>query len=227
MAPDLYRYVDLANTLFPATPPRLPLEVCDECCCPREEQRQLVEIPRLEIPNALYYSYAWAAASSSEWAVAKEIRYFLPRIILATIRGDDPAMWESMLPGKLSFTCGIYSKAQLQCARDFTRDYIAHCCQHDTPLNPADAHFGEVIAGFAKAGLDNIDELLEVWRDHASEAVARAHFAEMTRGFSAVPTEEEWKDAFWLTSEPPAGLVEAFTTWYADAATIRAFAADA
>ena len=159
MPTDFAKYVALADALFPKIPPHLPLKVCGECCCPMSEQEKLLATPRLEIPNPLYYSYAWAAASSSVREIANEIRYFLPRIILATVRGEEPAIWESMLPGKLGFNCdGVYSRSQLQLVHDFARDYVGHCCHHDTPLHPEDAHLGEVIAGFAETGLDNIDE---------------------------------------------------------------------
>ena len=153
---------------------------------------------RLAIPPQLYWSYCWAAVGQDARATAAEIRYFLPRVLAASVAGESPALWEAMVARKVGFAePGIYTAAELELVRDFARTLVTHLCHHAEPSPPDETHLGEIIAGLVCGGLGVTTELLALWRGHGAAPLARAHYAAMTADLP--PTRPR------RTGAPPSG----------------------
>lgn len=192
--PDAAEVLALAEAvggLFAGPPPAPPLRACGHCL-PIQMQRELLSVPPMELPEGLLGSYLLAAVGEDRAAVAEELRFFLPRLLVGTVRGERPGLTDPMVAHKLAFgRSRSDTPERLRAVRRVLRAWLAHLCGHPPPdrlLHPAEA-----IAGIVRSGLDRPSPLLALWEARAHELHALCGFLEAMPDLSRSDLRIDWR----------------------------------
>lgn len=91
MTPELRSIVEEAYRVFGGYRLTDTLVVCHcNCCMTEETERELIKTPLREIPSNLLAEYTNSAHGWDDGAIAREMRYFLPRYLELIAENDPP-----------------------------------------------------------------------------------------------------------------------------------------
>lgn len=219
-AADLPALIEEAYRLFATCRAAFPLAICGcPCCSPQDFQRELLSFPLRQIPEDCLQTYLGSVPSDYEAATARDMKYFLPRILDGIARGEDIRSLEEMQLDKLRCDLSkVWSAAELDFMHRFARAWFAR------RLTAPDGNPAAALLMFHYADLDITAELLDIWTQHADRLPALAAFVET---WTALPVgSKKWRQDFYLPAgrrQDPAVFNQAFEEWFARPATRAAF----
>lgn len=160
--------------------PRFPLDVCLSCCTPEETEKELREWPRKRLTARHLYEYNCTA--KSEVQDAREVGYFLPRMLDLLARGEEiHHSLEISLDRVGLCPPGSWTDAQQQALDRFASAYFDAVLRHGPPAEGYRAYLDDpfsVLLMFDYAGLE-VGPLLASWL-HCQHPCSTVQFVRTT-----------------------------------------------